>query len=204
VTEYREVQRVVQRPEYYTEYEDREVTEYRRVCENQAVQIPTVSYQTVTECRTVQKDCGRWVTQTECRPKMAPCDYDNRPDVFGAFNRAAYSLRMALTPDHVSRQCWEPNIVTQQIPVTRQVAVRGTRTVNRTVARIVPVTTRRHQDAHGLPERDPPPAGHGLQDGSRGERLRLREPGGRQLPGREYGRPHRDLLGRSAAHSRRG
>lgn len=143
VTEYREVQRVVQRPEYYTEYEDRDVTEYRRVCETQAVQIPTVSYQTVTECRTVQKDCGRWVTQTECRPKMAPCDYDNRPDVFGAFNRAAYSLRMAFTPDHVSRQCWEPNVVTQQIPVTRQVAVRGTRTVNRTVARIVPVTTRR-------------------------------------------------------------
>jgi len=143
VTEYREVQRVVQRPEYYTEYEDREVTEYRRVCENQAVQIPTVSYQTVTECRTVQRDCGRWVTQMECRPKMAPCDYDNRPDIFGAFNRAAYSMRMALTPDYVTRQTWQPNVVTQQIPVTRQVAVRGTRTVNRTVARVVPVTTRR-------------------------------------------------------------
>jgi len=143
VVEYRDVQRTVQRPEYYTEYEDRDVTEYRRVVENQAMQVPTVSYQTVTETRTVQKDCGRWVTNVECRPKVSPCDYDCRQDLFGALNRTAYSVRMAFTPDQVVRKQWVPNVVTQQIPVTRQVAVRGVKTVNYQTCRVVPVTTRK-------------------------------------------------------------
>jgi hypothetical protein len=143
VVEYRDVQRTVQRPEYYTDYEERDVTEYRKVLENQAMQVPTVSYQTVTETRVVQKDCGRWVTNTECRPKVSPCDYDCRPDVFGAMNRTAYAIRMAFTPDQVVRKQWVPNVVTQQIPVTRQVAVRGVKTVNYQTCRVVPVTTRK-------------------------------------------------------------
>lgn len=143
VTEYREVQQTVQRPDYYTDYEERDVTEYRRVCETQTVQVPTVCYQTVTEHRTVQRDCGRWVSHVECRPKLAPCDYDNRPDILGALNRTAYSVRMAFTPDTVTHRTWQPNIVTQQIPVTRQVAVRGVKNVQHQVARIVPVTTRK-------------------------------------------------------------
>ncbi len=143
VTEYRDVQQTVQRPEYYTDLEERDCTEYRRVCETQTAQVPTVNYQTVTEHRTVQRDCGRWVSYVECRPKLAPCEYDNRPDLFGAMNRTAYSVRMAFTPDSVVRKSWQPNIVTQQIPVTRQVAVRGVKTVNYQVARVVPVVTRK-------------------------------------------------------------
>lgn len=143
VTEYRDVQQTVQRPEYYTDYEQRDVTEYKQVCETRTTQVPTVSYQTVTENHTVQRDCGHWVTNWECRPKMAPCQYDARPDLFGALNRTAYSVRMAFTPDYVPHKTWVPNVVTQNIPVCRQVAVRGVQNVNYQVSRVVPVTTRK-------------------------------------------------------------
>lgn len=143
VTEYRPVKQVVQRPVVETKYVDQQVTEYRQVMENKTAEIPTCSYQNVTEMHTIQRDCGRWMTEYKCRPKMAPCQYDSRPDLFGFLNRTGYQMRMAFTPDVYAERHYVPNVVAQQIPVTRQVAVRGTQTVNYQVARMVPVTTTR-------------------------------------------------------------
>lgn len=143
VTEYRECRQIVQKPVVDTTYVDQPITEYRQVVENKTCEVPTVSYQPVTEYHTVQRDCGRWTTQYHQRAKMHPCQYDCRPDLFGFLNRTQYSVRMAFTPDFYAERLYVPNVVTQQIPVTRQVAVRGTQTVNYQVAKVVPITTTR-------------------------------------------------------------
>lgn len=144
VTEMRECRQVVQKPIVETKYVERPCTEYRQVVETKTAEIPTVSYQNVTEFRTVQRDCGQWSTQWYHHPKMAPCQYDSRPDLFGFLNRTGYSLRMAFTPDYHGERVYTPNIVAQQVPVTRQVAVRGTQTINYQVAKVVPIhSTRR-------------------------------------------------------------
>ena len=143
VTEYRECRQTVQKPVVETTYVDQPVTEYRQVLENKTAEIPTVSYQNVTETRTIQRDCGHWVAQCYERPMISPCEYDSRPDIFGFINRTGYSIRMAFTPRVWVERTYVPNIVAEQVPVTRQVAVRGTQTVNYQVARMVPVTTTR-------------------------------------------------------------
>ena len=143
VTEYRKVKQVVQRPICETKIIEQPCTEYRTVCENKVAQVPTCTYQPVTEYRTVQRDCGRWVTNYRCRPEVSPCQYDGRPDLFGFLNRTGYSVRMAFTPRVWAERTYVPNVVCQQIPVTRHVAVQGTRTVNYQVSRVVPFTTTR-------------------------------------------------------------
>ncbi len=143
VTEYRECRQTVQRPVVETTYVDQPVTEYRQVCENKTAEIPTVSYQTVCETRTVQKDCGHWIAQCHERPMITPCQYDNRPGLFGVINRTGFSVRMAFTPRVWTERVYVPNIVAQQVPVTRQVAIRGSQTVNYQVSRMVPITTTR-------------------------------------------------------------
>jgi hypothetical protein len=143
VTEMREVRQVVQKPVVETRYVEQPFTEYRQVVENKTAEIPTVSWQHVTEYHNVQRDCGHWSTQYQYRPKMAPCQYDGRPDLFGFLNRTQYSLRMAFTPDYWGERVYTPNVITQQVPVTRQVAVRGTQTVNYQVSKVVPITTTR-------------------------------------------------------------
>lgn len=143
VTEYREVRQTVQRPVVETTYVDQPVTEYRQVVESKTAEIPTVTYQNVTEMRTVQRDCGHWVSQYHERPMISPCQYDSRPDLFGSLNRAGYSLRMAFTPRFSVERLYVPNVVVEQVPVSRQVAVRGTQTVNYQVAKMIPVTTSR-------------------------------------------------------------
>lgn len=143
VTEFRKVRQTVQRPVIETKYIDQPCTEYRTVMENRTVQVPTCTYQPVTEYRTVQRDCGQWVTNYRCRPEVSPCQYDNRPDLFGFLNRTGYSVRMAFTPRVWAERTYVPNVVCQQIPVTRHVAVQGTRAVNYQAARVVPITTTR-------------------------------------------------------------
>src|SRR5207253_1783822 len=90
-----------------------------------------------------QRDMGRWVTEYQCRPQMHPWEYDGRPDLLGAINRASYNVRMAFTPQVYSRRVYVPNVVAQAVPVTRTVAVHGTKTVNYQVSRMVPYTTTR-------------------------------------------------------------
>ena len=48
-----------------------------------------------------------------------------------------------LTPRFWTERTYVPNVVAEQVPVTRQVAVRGTQTINYQVAKMVPVTTTR-------------------------------------------------------------
>jgi hypothetical protein len=143
VTEYRQIRQTVQRPVVETTYVDQPVTEYRQVVENKTAEIPTCSFQNVTEMRTVQRDCGHWVAQLHERPMISPCQYDSRPDVFGFINRTGYSLRMAFTPRYWTERMYVPNVVAEQVPVTRQVAVRGSQTINYQVAKMVPITTTR-------------------------------------------------------------
>jgi hypothetical protein len=143
VTEYRECRQTVQRPIIETKYVEQPVTEYRQVVENKTAEVPTCTYQNVTEMRTVQRDCGQWVTQCYQRPQMSPCQYDGRPDLLGFINRTGYSLRMAFTPQSWTERVYVPNVVAEQISVTRQVAVRGSQTINYQVAKVVPICTTR-------------------------------------------------------------
>lgn len=143
VTEMRECRRTVQRPVIETKYVDQNVTEYKQVVETKTAEVPTITCQNVTEMRTVQRDCGHWEAECHQRPQISPCEYDSRPNLFGLLNRTGYSLRMAFTPPVWYTRHYVPNIVAQQVPVTRQVAVRGTQTINYQVAKMVPVTTTR-------------------------------------------------------------
>ncbi|HEY3968220.1 MAG TPA: hypothetical protein VGM05_26895 [Planctomycetaceae bacterium] len=143
VTEYRECRQTVQKPVVETTYVDQPCTEYKQVVECKTAEVPTCTYQNVTEMRCVQKDCGHWVSQCHTRPPVTPCQYDNRPDLFGFINRTGFAVRMAFTPQTWTERVYVPNVVTVQVPFTRQVAVRGTQTVNYQVAKMVPVTTTR-------------------------------------------------------------
>ena len=143
VTEYRQVKQIVQRPVVETTYVDQPVTEYRPVTEVRTATIPTVSYDYVTEQQTVQTDAGYWTTQYTPNPKLTPCQYDSRPNIFGWLNRTGYSIRQSFTPKINARRQYVPNVITQTIPVTRRVARHGTRQVTYNVTRMVPHTTTR-------------------------------------------------------------
>jgi hypothetical protein len=143
VTEMRECRQTVQRPVVETQYVEQPVTEYHQVVEQKVAQVPTVSYQTVTECQTRTRDMGQWVTSYACRPQMDPCQYDGRPGLMGWMNRTGYQMRMAFTPQVIAQRNYVPNVVTESVPVTRQVAIPGTRQVAYQVSRMVPVTTTR-------------------------------------------------------------
>ncbi len=142
-TETRTCERVVQRPVYETKYVDVPQTEYRQQIETRVAEVPTCTYRNVTEMQTRQRDCGRWVTNYRCRPYVAPCAYDNRPGLFGMMNRTLYQARMAVTPAVVAERSYVPNVITEQIPVTRQVAVPGTRQVTYHIPHTVAVQTKR-------------------------------------------------------------
>jgi len=143
VTEMREVKQTVMKPVQETKYVDQQVTTMVPVQEVRTVQVPTVSYQTVTENHTRMRDCGRWMTNYQCRPKMSPCQYDNRPGLFGWLNRSAYQTRMAFTPNMIAQRQYVPNMVAETIPVSRQVAVRGVQEQKVTVMRMEPRTETR-------------------------------------------------------------
>ncbi|MBD3673441.1 MAG: hypothetical protein HUJ26_07930 [Planctomycetaceae bacterium] len=138
VTQYVPEKRTVMKP--VTEYKtvEQKVTVYKPVTEQRTAEVPQVSYQNVTECRQVTRDLGGWQTQYQPIAKMSPCQYDNRPNFAGWLNRTAYSFRSSFTPNYRTVRNYQPNIVTQNVPVTRQVAVRSTRKVTYNVTRMVP------------------------------------------------------------------
>ena len=123
VTEYRQVTRTVRRPVIETKYVDQPVTEYRPVTEVKTVQMPTVNYQTVTSYQTVQQPAGQWVTRFHQIPRVTPCQYDNRPALFGLINRTAFAIRQAFTPPVVASREYVSGMITQQIPITKTVAL---------------------------------------------------------------------------------
>ncbi len=141
--EYRQQERTVQRPVVETKYVEQPVTEYVPVTEQRTVEVPTVSYQNVTECQTVQRDLGGWQTTYQRVNKVTPCEYDRRPNMLGWWNRTMYSFRQSFRPNVVARRNYVPNVVVQSVPVTRQVAVRGTRQVTYNVTRMVAQQTTR-------------------------------------------------------------
>jgi hypothetical protein len=143
VTEYRAFKQIVQRPVAETKYVDQTVTAYRPVTETKTASIPTVSYHNVTECQTVQRNVGHWQATSYVNPKISPCQYDPRPNIFGWLNRTGYSIRQTFTPRVVTRRQYIQQLVTQNVPVTRRVATHGTRQVTYQVTRMVPYTTTR-------------------------------------------------------------
>jgi hypothetical protein len=129
VTTFTREKQTVEVPTYETAYEEREVTQYRPVTRSREVEVPTVSYQNVTEYRTVNRDMGRWITRYHPVTKCAPCQVDPRPGVVGWMNRTGYSMRTAFMPNYTTSRQYVPNMVTCNVPHTRQVAIQGTRRV---------------------------------------------------------------------------
>lgn len=143
VTEYQQVRRTVQKPVTETKYVDREFVEYRPQTETRTADVPQTTYHPVTEYHTVQRDMGQWATQCQCTNKVAPCQYDSRPGFVGWWNRSSYRMRSAFTPNYRVTRHWVPNVVAQQVPVTRQVAVNTTRKVTYNVTKMVAHRTTR-------------------------------------------------------------
>lgn len=129
VTTYKKEKQTVRVPYYKTAYEDRDVTYYEPVTRKREIEVPTVSYQTIQENRTVHRDMGRWQTSYQPIAKQSPCQVDPRPGLLGWLNRTGYSFRSAFVPNYRSSRQYVPNVVACNVPVTRQVAVRGTRKV---------------------------------------------------------------------------
>lgn len=143
MTEYRQTRQTVRKPVIETTYIDQPVTEYRQVIEQKTVAVPTVAYQDVTECQTVQRNCGQWVTKWHCNEKIPACQYDNRPGFMGEMNRIGHATRQAFIPAQYATREYQSQVVAQQIPVTRRVAVQGSKQVTYNVARSVATQTTR-------------------------------------------------------------
>ncbi len=143
VTEMQPEERTVMRPVCETRYVDQTVTEYRPVVETKTIDQPVTTYQPVTEYQTVTRDQGSWQTHYVCNQRCSPCQYDGRPGFMGWMNRTGYEMRSAFTPKYTACRTYQPNVVSQQVPVTRQVAVQGTRQVTYNVTRYEPQQTTR-------------------------------------------------------------
>lgn len=129
VTTYKRERQTVKEPYYTTAYENRKVTVLEPVTRQRTVEVPTVSYRTVTENRTTQRDLGRWQTNYQPIAKCAPCQVDPRPGLIGWLNRTGYSFRSSFIPNYRTTRQYVPRRVVCNTPVTRQVAVRGTKKV---------------------------------------------------------------------------
>jgi hypothetical protein len=129
VTTYRKEKQTVREPFYKTSYVDREVTVVKPVTTQRTVEVPTVSYRTVTESHTVNRDMGRWVTRYTPAQKRSPCQVDARPGLIGWLNRTGYSFRSAFQPNYYTSRQYVPKMMACTVPVSRQVAVRGTKRV---------------------------------------------------------------------------
>lgn len=143
VTEYQPVKRTVSKPVVTTEYVDQAVTVMTPVTETRTANVPTVDYQTVTEYRTVQKQVGYWATKTTPTGKVNPWQYDNRPNMAGAMNRAGYTMRTAFTPTNRATRTFVPQTMTCQVPYCRKVAVPGMKQVTYNTTRMQPTQTMR-------------------------------------------------------------
>ena len=141
VTASRPVKKTVQRPVYRTVYEDREVTAYRPVTESRTVEVPTVQYQTVTEYQPQVVNRSYWKTSYQQVPKVSPCEYDRNPGLLGWWNRTAYGVRTAFTPNYIPRRELVPQVYQCMVPRQRTVAIPSTRQVTYNVSRLEPYKT---------------------------------------------------------------
>lgn len=141
VTEYQPVREMAKRQVFETKFVDQAVTAYRPITETKIAEVPTVSYQDMTECQTQFRNVGYWRTRYECQPKASPCQYDGRPGLVGWMNRTGYEVASAFRPDYRTTREYVPQTIAQQVPVTRRVAVQGTRQVTYNVTRMEPYQT---------------------------------------------------------------
>ena len=141
VTEYRPKQTVESRPVTRMRMVAKPVTAYRQVMETKTVSVPATTYQTVTEMRSQTINKGRWQTITQPVPKMAACQYDNRPGMMGAMNRMGYQMRTGLQPNFTTHRQFIPQVCQYNVPVQKQVAVATTRQVTYQEARMVAYQT---------------------------------------------------------------
>ncbi|WP_437185975.1 hypothetical protein SH668x_003102 [Planctomicrobium sp. SH668] len=139
--EYRPEQRVQKVAKTVTVMEDRPVTTYQTVNETRTAEVPHTVAQQVTEMQCVTSNQSYWQTQWQQVPKYSPCTYDNRAGLIPELNRMGYAMRNAMTPNYTARREFVPNVVAQQVPVTRTVHIPTTRQVTYNVAKVVPVTT---------------------------------------------------------------
>jgi hypothetical protein len=154
VVEYQPVKQVVRRAIPEVQMVEKQFTEYVPVTEQKTVEVPTVSYQDITEQRQVTKNMGYWQTKYAANCKPRPCDYDSRPNFLGWMNRTGFQMRSAFQPSHVATREYVARTCVQTIPVTRRVAVQGTKQVTynvtsytaKTVNRQVPVTKVTYRD----------------------------------------------------------
>lgn len=140
VTTYRKERQTVKVPYYQTAVEERKVTVMRPVTRQRTVEVPTVSYQTVVENRTTQRDLGRWQTNYQPIAKCAPCQVDPRPGMIGWLNRTGYAFRSSFIPKYRTSRQYVPKMVACNTPITRQVAIRGTKRVVVNETEMVPET----------------------------------------------------------------
>lgn len=145
VTEYQPVKRTVSKPVLSTEYVDQAVTVMTPVTEQRTANVSTVDYQTITEYKTVRKQVGGgWVTNNVPTNRVSAYQYDNRPNVAGAMNRATYNLRSAFTPPYQqTRSYTQPQMMTCTVPCQKRVAVPGMKQVTYNVTRMQPTQTTR-------------------------------------------------------------
>ncbi|MFY9257083.1 MAG: hypothetical protein WAO83_26765 [Fuerstiella sp.] len=138
VTTYQREQQKVRVPYYQTAMETQTVTVMEPVTRQVSREIPTVSYKTVVENRVVNRDMGRWQTNYTPVAKCDPCQVDPRPGMIGWLNRTGYSFRSAFVPNYRTSRQYVPNMVTCNVPTTRQVAVHGTQKVVENITEMVP------------------------------------------------------------------
>jgi len=136
VTHYEPYEQTVMKPVCRTEYIEQPVTVCKPVVEQRVAEVPECTYHPVTEFYPCTRDYGRYQTFCRCCPRMSPCQYDPNPGLFGWMNRTGYEMRMAFTPQYTYERRWVPNVITTQVPVTRQVAVQSVRRVTYNVTRM--------------------------------------------------------------------
>jgi hypothetical protein len=136
VTHYEPYEQTVMKPVCHTEYIEQPITVCKPVCEQRVAEVPECTYHPVTEFYPQTRDMGGYQTFCHCCPRMSPCQYDSNPGLFGWMNRTGYEMRMAFTPQYTYERRWVPNVITTQVPVTRQVAVQSVRRVTYNVTRM--------------------------------------------------------------------
>ena len=141
VMKHRAVTKTVSRPTMKVRYVESPVTAYRQVAETKTVEVPHTMYQNVTEMKQVVSNKSQWKTVMQPIPKMTAQQYDCRPGLLGAMNRASYSTRQAFTPSYIPRREFVPQVCVCNVPQQKTVAVPAKRTVAYNTTRLEPYQT---------------------------------------------------------------
>ncbi len=154
VTEFQPAKQMVRKPYIETKYVEQPVTEYHPVTETKVANVPTTTYQDVTEYRQVCRNTTQYVRQLEPVCKPSPCEIDSRPGMLGWLNRSTYDFASMFTPAYRTRVTAIPQTYVQNIPVTRRVAIQGTRQVTYNVTTMVAAQSTRRVAMNTVAYRD--------------------------------------------------